>query len=263
MSTTTLESRSSRKNEHKIGRRGFLATAGGFTLTFLMPEVTRLSEAEGATPGQVNAWLTIGSDESITLTVGSSEMGQGSFSGLAQILAEDLMVDYARILAVQGGPTMASPAPVGTAINTVGSSVTRTNFWKMRDAGAVARETLVQAAMNQIGDQTRSNYTVVNGVITHTPDGITRTYGQVASAAAALTPPSTASLVPDDQFKLIGKTVPRLDIPSKVNGGAKYGLDVRMDGMYYAVIKHSPSFGGTLAFTPAKPSGMLAVVPTR
>jgi isoquinoline 1-oxidoreductase beta subunit len=263
MSTTTLESRSSRKNEHKIGRRGFLATAGGFTLTFLMPEVTRLSEAEGATPGQVNAWLTIGADESITLTVGSSEMGQGSFSGLAQILAEDLMVDYARIRGVQGGPTMSNPAPVGTAINTVGSSVTRTNFWKMRDAGAIARETLVQAAMNQIGDPVRGNYTVNNGVITHTPDGVTRTYGQVAPDAAALTPPSTASLVPDDQFKLIGKTVPRLDIPSKVNGGAKYGLDVRMDGMYYAVIKHSPSFGGTLAFTPAKPSGMLAVVPTR
>jgi isoquinoline 1-oxidoreductase subunit beta len=261
MPTTTLEPRP-QKAEHKIGRRGFLATAGGFTLTFLMPEVTRLSEAEGATPGEVNAWLTVGSDESITLTVGSSEMGQGSFSGLAQILAEDLMVDYARVIAVQGGPTLSNPAPVGTAINTVGSSVTRTNFWKMRDAGAVARETLVQAAMNQIGDPARSNYTVSNGVITHTPDGITRTYGQVASDAAALTPPSSADLVPDDQFKLIGTTVPRLDIPSKVNGGAKYGLDVRIDGMRYAVIRHSPSFGGTLAFPPAVPRGMIAVVPT-
>ena len=74
----------------------------------------------------MNTWLRIGSDESITLTIGSSEMGQGSFSGLAQILAEDLMVDYARVDTVQGGPTMANPAPVGTAINTVGSSVTRT-----------------------------------------------------------------------------------------------------------------------------------------
>jgi isoquinoline 1-oxidoreductase subunit beta len=264
MSATTVKPRPSKSTPHKIGRRGFLATAaGGFTLTFLVPEVTRLSEAEGATPGQVNAWLNIGTDESITLTIGSSEMGQGSFSGLAQILAEDLMVDYARIHAVQGGPTIANPAPVGTAINTVGSSVTRTNFWKMRDAGAIARETLVQAAKNQIGDQTRANYTVNNGVITHTPDGATRTYGQVAADAALLTPPSTAPLVPDDQFRLIGTTVPRLDIPSKVNGSAKYGIDVRIDGMCYAVIKHCPSFGGTLAATPSKPSGMIAVVPTK
>ncbi len=263
MSATTLRPRPSKTASHKIGRRGFLATAGGFTLTFLVPDVTRLSEAEGATPGQVNAWLNIGTDESITLTIGSSEMGQGSFSGLAQILAEDLMVDYARIHAVQGGPTIASPAPVGTAINTVGSSVTRTNFWKMRDAGAIARETLVQAAMNQIGDQTRANYAVSNGVITHTPDGVTRTYGQVAADAALLTPPSTAPLVPDSQFRLIGTTVPRLDIPLKVNGSAKYGIDVRIDGMCYAVIKHCPSFGGTLAATPSKPSGMIAVVPTK
>ena len=150
MATTILEPRSEKSTKHKMGRRGFLAAAGGFTLTFLMPEMTRLSEAEGATPGQVNAWLTVGSDESITLTVGSSEMGQGSFSGLAQILAEDLMVDYARVRAVQGGPTMSNPAPVGTSINTVGSSVTRTNFWKMRDAGAVARETLVQLSLIHI-----------------------------------------------------------------------------------------------------------------
>jgi len=263
MSTPTLEPRPRKETTHKIGRRGFLATAGGFTLTFLVPEVTRLSEAEGATPGQVNAWLNIGSDESITLTIGSSEMGQGSFSGLAQILAEDLMVDYARIRAVQGGPVLTLPPPVGAAINTVGSSVTRTNFWKMRDAGAIARETLVQAAMNQIGDQTRANYAVSNGVITHTPDGVTRTYGQVAADAALLSPPSSADLVPDDQFRLIGKTVPRLDIPSKVNGSAKYGIDVRIDGMCYAVIKHCPSFGGTLAATPSKPSGMIAVVPTK
>ena len=263
MTTETLEIKTV-SNEHKVGRRGFLATAGGLTLGFFLPEVSRLGEAEAATTGTtVNTWLSIGSDESITLTIGSSEMGQGSFSGLAQILAEDLIVDYAKVTTVQGGPTLASPAPIGTSINTVGSSVIRANFWKMRDAGAAAREMLVQAAMNKKGDSVRSNYTVASGVITHTPSGAKFTYGQVAAAAALLAPPAGALLVPDAQFRLIGKTVPRFDIPSKVDGSAQYGIDVRLPGMLYAVIRHCPTFGGTLAGTPATPHGMTAVVPTK
>ena len=122
-----------------MGRRSFLVTAAcGLTLGFFLPEVSRLGHVEAA-GGTVNTWLSIGADESITLTIGSSEMGQGSFSGLAQVLAEDLMVDYARVITVQGAPTLSNPAPIGTAINTVGSSVIRTNFWKMRDAAAAAR----------------------------------------------------------------------------------------------------------------------------
>jgi isoquinoline 1-oxidoreductase subunit beta len=254
-----------RSKKTRLRRREFLATAaGGFTLSFLMPEISRVSELQAApTPGQVNAWLQIGTDNTITLTVGSSEMGQGSFSTLAQILAEDLMVDYSKVQTVQGSPTVLSPAPIGTSINTVGSSVTRTNFWKLRDAAAIAREMLVKAAQNQIGDQNRSNYTVANGVVTYTPSNKTLTYGQLASAAALLTPPSSAPLVADHQFRLIGQAVPRVDIPSKVNGSAKYGIDIRLPGMYYAVIKHSPSFGGTLANTPSVPHGMIAVVPTK
>ena len=243
-------------------RRGFLTTAaGGFTLSFLLPEVSRLGEIQAASPGQVNTWLQIGADETITLTIGSSEMGQGSFSTLAQILAEDLMVDYSKVITVQGAPTLASPAAVGTSINTVGSGVTRNNFWKMRDAAAIAREMLVQAAMNQTGDQTRANYLASNATVKHLPSGQTKTYGALAPAAALLTPPATAPLVPDSQFRLIGRTVARTDIPLKVNGSAKYGLDVRVDGMCYAVIRHCPSFGGTLAGQPAVPAGMIAVVP--
>jgi isoquinoline 1-oxidoreductase beta subunit len=218
--------------------------------------------ADAAGNGTVTTWLQVGADNSVTLTIGSSEMGQGSFSGLAQILAEDLMVDYARIKTVQGVPAIVAPAPVGTSINTVGSSVIRTNFWKMRDAGAAAREMLVQAAMNRIGDQMRGNFTVVDGVITHTPSGQQLSYGQVADAAALLMLPLGATLVPDAQFKVIGKTMPRVDIPSKVDGSAVYGIDVRLAGMVYAVIKHCPTFGGTLAALPATPQGMLAVVPT-
>lgn len=252
------------ENKNKAGRRGFLKTAtGAFTLSFVLPEFSRFADAEAAPSGQVNAWLSIGSDESISLTVGSSEMGQGSFSGLAQVLAEDLMVDYSRVKTVQGAPSLVTPVPVGASINTVGSGVIRGNFWKMRDAGAMARETLVKAAMNQLNDQTRANFTVSNGVVTHTPTNTALTYGALAAAAALLPPPAVAPLVPSNQLRLIGKTLPRTDIPQKTDGSAKYGLDVRVPGMLYAVIKHCPSFGGTLASSPATPSGSIAVVPTK
>lgn len=248
--------------ENPTRRRFLVSAAGGLVLGLALPELTgRRGEAVAATTTQVNTWLAIGSDDSITLTIGSSEMGQGSFSGLAQVLAEDLMVDYARIATVQGAPTLANPAPVGSAIATAGSGVTRGNYWRMRDAGATAREMLVQAAMNAQGDQDRSRYAVGNGVITHVPSGQKRTYGQVAAAAALLTPPANAPLVADGALALIGKTVPRLDIPAKVDGSAKYGIDVRLPGMVYAVVRHCPTFGGKLAATPATPSGMVAVVP--
>ena len=258
---TTLEAPST--PSRGVSRRDFLVrTAGGLTLGFMLQELSRLDVAEAATtPGAVTAWLQVGSDNSVTLTIGSSEMGQGSFSALAQILSEDLMVNYSRINTLQGSPAVAA-AVVGNSINTVGSSVVRTNFWKMRDAAAAAREMLVQAAMLTLGDTTRTNYTVVDGVIRHVPSNRTLTYGQVADTASGLQVPTGAALVPDAQFKVIGKTVPRVDIPSKVNGSAVYGIDVRLDNMVYAVIKHCPTFGGTLASIPGTPQGALAVVPT-
>ncbi len=247
-----------------LSRRKFLgSTAAGLVVAFVLPEVGRMGEAQAAGAATaVNAWLTVGVDDSVTLTIGSSEMGQGSFSGLAQILAEDLMVNYNRVRLVQGRPTLATPAPVGTSINTVGSGVTRNNFWKLRDAAAIAREMLVQAAMQQNGDTARGNYSVSNGVITHGPSAQTYSFGQVAAAAALLTPPASAPLVPDAQFALIGKSIPRADIPQKVNGSAKYGIDIRLPNMVYAVIKHCPTFGGKLASIPTRPSNVIAVVPT-
>ena len=252
-----------------LPRRQFLGTVGaagaavsGLTLGLFLPERGIAARAPTAATA-VNFWLTIGSDDSITLTVGSSDMGQGSFQGLAQILCEDLMVLPTRALLKQGQPTLTTPAPIGTAINTVGSGVTRNNFWKLRDAGAIAREMLVSAAMAAQGDSTRGNFTVSNGVITHTPSGSNRSYGQVAAAAALLPVPSSAALVPDSQFSCIGKSFPRADIPFKVDGSAIYGLDVRLPNMVYAIIEHAPTVGSTLASVPAVPSGMLAVVPTK
>jgi len=261
---STITAPELRKNETRIGRRGFLSFAtGGLTLGFLMPEFSGIGELDAATITQVNSFLKIGSDESITLTIGSTEMGQGSFSGLAQVLAEELAVDYSKIVTVQGAPTLANPAPVGAAINTVGSSVLRTNFWKLRDAGCAARTLLVQAAAKAKGDSNLSNYTAANGIVTHTPTASKYTYGQLAASAATLPLGTPLPLIPDADFKVIGKTVPRVDIPNKVDGSAIYGIDIRLPNMVYAVIKHGPAFGATLASTPATPRGMIAVVPTK
>ena len=245
-----------------LDRRRFLGATGGLTLAFTLGLGTAPLDAAAATAeGAVNAWLAVGADDRITLTVGATEMGQGSSSSLGQVLAEDLMVSWERVQIVQGGPTLATPVPVGSAISTVGSSVIRNNFWRLRDAGAIARETLVQAAMNRLGDPDRSHYTVTDGVIRHAPSGTLLSYGAVAADAARLTPPTSAPLVPDLQLRVIGKSLPRKDIPAKVDGSAVYGLDVRVPGMVFAAIRHCPTFGGTLVATPATPAGALAVVP--
>ena len=243
-----------------VDRRKFLGiSATGLTIGFAIIGMAPLDDAHAADSTTVNSWLTIGSDNSITLTVGPSEMGQGSRSGVAQIMAEDLMVDFSRIAVVQGAPSLSSTA-IGTAIVAGGSSIIRNNYWKFRNAAAVARETLVQAAMNRLQDNNRSSFSVKDGVISHS-SGKTLSYGDVAADAARLTPPASAPLVPDAELKVIGKSLPRQDIPPKVDGSAKYGLDARLPGMVFAVIKHCPTFGGTLAATPGVPAGALALVP--
>ena len=252
-------------NAQGLSRRDFLVrgAGGALALGFALTELSRVQEVEAAAAGTpVATWLNIGTDNSIILTLGPSEMGQGSSSGLAQVLAEELMVDYAQVQIVQGMPTLATPAPIGTSINTVGSGIIKNNFWKMRDAGAAAREMLLAAAMQATGDQDRGHYSIASGVITWS-GGRTFTYGSLAAAAARIAAPSTPPLVPDAQFRLIGKTQSRIDIPSKVNGSAKYGIDIRLPNMLYAIVKHSPVIGGTLAALPATPSGVTALVPLK
>jgi isoquinoline 1-oxidoreductase beta subunit len=255
----------------KLSRREFLVVGGaaGLTLGFAFEHGSRKAEAQMAgiagppANTQVNTWLNISSSGAITLTIGSSEMGQGSFSGLAQILSEDLMVNYNTIQTVQGVPATGAQQ-IGNSIGTYGSTVTWTNYWSLRQAGAAAREMLVQAAMNIIGDQNSANYTVSNGIITYTPTGTLISYGLVANAAALLPVPANPTLIPDSQFQFIGKTVNRVDIPAKVNGTAIYGLDIRLPNMVFAVIQHAPTFGSVLSGSvPATPPGMIAVVPTQ
>lgn len=254
----TSETLTTPVSETKMGRRGFMVSAtGGFSLGFFMPGFSRLAESAPVPSTRVNAWIQIGTDESVTVTVGCAEMGQGSMSSLPQIVAEELMVDYTKVQALQ--------APASLAYVTGGSSSVRSHYMALRQAGAAAREMLIQAAINLFGG-VRADYIVNSGVVFNTKTNQQASYGQLAPSAALLPVPAITStwppLVPDSQFKLIGQSLPRLDIPSKTDGSAIYGLDIRIPGMVYAVIRHCPSFGGTLAKTPAKPAGAIAVVPT-
>ncbi|MCE9518994.1 MAG: molybdopterin-dependent oxidoreductase [Verrucomicrobia bacterium] len=251
--------------ENGLKRRDFLVTlAGGLSVGFLTGITGRLFGAGAVTTTPVNSYVKVGSDGSITLLYGGSEMGQGSMSGLAQILAEELMVDWKQIVVEQA---LAGSITYVTG----GSSAVRTNYSPLRTAGATARELLVAAAMLATGDQTRSSYAAASGKIVYTPSGggatLTWNYGDLAVLAAGTDAqallPAVIPLTNPANFRIIGKPVARVDIPSKVNGSAIYGIDVWFPDMVFGVIKHCPTIGGVLAITPAKPAAAIAVVPCK
>jgi isoquinoline 1-oxidoreductase beta subunit len=201
--------------------------------------------AEEARGGQLNAWLRIGSDDSITIVVDRSEMGQGVYTALPMLLAEELEVDLSRIRIVA--------APVGEAYVNVlnGGQVTGTSnsvvdAWeKLRKAGAQARLMLVAAAA-QRWHVNQSECHALEGKVVSV-QGRTASYGQLAEAAAKMPVPKDVALKSAAEFRLIGKPLPRLDTPDKVDGSAEFGLDVKLPGMLYAVIALSPTLGGKTA----------------
>ena len=234
-------------------RRQFIVSAaGGFMLQFCLPGVSRFAEALGApAPTQLNSYIQINPDSSVTILFGGCELGQGAMSGLAQIAAEELMVQWSKV-------TTLTVAPGAISYITGGSSAIRDNYLPVRQAGAAVRMMLMQAAANQWHVPV-SSCSASNGVVTNTLTKQTLSYGALASAAALLTPPANPTLIPDSQLRLIGQSVQRLDLAPKVNGGAMYGIDVRIPNMVYAVVKHCPSLGGTLASTPAARNGITYV----
>lgn len=242
----------------KLDRRDFfVSSTGGFVLGFMIDGATRASRAAGIAPTdtQVNAYIRIGIDNSITILFGGCEMGQGSLSGLAQIVAEELMIDWDQVR-VETAP------PSAISYLTGGSSAVRGRYKKLREAGAAAREMLIGAAASQWGTSPSNCYASRAAVINRT-NGMSRSYGSLASLAATQPVPASPQLTDPSLFRLIGKPLPRLDIPLKVDGSAQFGIDVRLDKMVYAVVKHCPTIGGTLTATPPKPLGAIAVVPLK
>ena len=233
----------------KLNRRNFLragaASAAGLWVGFYLPERSKLDAQFGgpAASSAPNAYIHIGTDDSVTFIIAKGEMGQGTVTSLSQLLAEELECDWKKV--------RTEFAPVDAKLyggfqGTVGSSSVRSSWGPLRQAGASAREMLTQAAAQKWGVG-KSACRAQDGAIVNTATNARLSYGSLAEAAGKLPIPSNVPLKDPKQFQIIGKPVKRLDTPAKVNGSATFGIDVRVPGMLYAVVQRCPVFGGKAA----------------
>jgi isoquinoline 1-oxidoreductase beta subunit len=243
----------------KLDRRSFLAgsTTVGLSLGFHVPFMSSTS-AQGAP--EINAWVVIKPDETVVIRIARSEMGQGTLTGLAQMVAEELECDWSKVTTEYPTPgeSVARKNPWGD-FGTGGSRGIRTSQDYVRKGGAAARMMLIQAAANE-WKVPASECTAANGVITHKASNRSTTYGKVAAAAALIEPPKEVPLKDPKDWKVIGKSVKRLDTVDKTVGKMMYGADVRLPGMLNAAIKASPVFGGKVkSFDATKVESMKGV----
>ncbi len=230
------------------GRRDFLkisaVAGGGLVIALSLPGCGRKQGLGSAAGGMPNAWLRIGGDNTITVLVDKSEMGQGVYTALPMLLAEELEVPLAavRVEAAPPGPEYVNRA-IGVQI-TGGSTSVREGWDKLREAGATARVMLVQAAA-AAWEVDPSECRVEGGRVLNA-DGDALTYGAVAEAASKLPVPKDVPLKSPDAFKLIGTPARRTDSPGKVDGSAQFGIDVRLPGMLYGALAQPPVLGGSL-----------------
>src|SRR6187431_1963682 len=249
----------------KLNRRAFVigtATAGaglalGLDLPFGGPTVVRAADGSP----EVNVWVVIRPDDTVVIRIARSEMGQGTLTGLAQLVAEELECDWSKVTTEYPTPgqSVARKRAWGD-FSTGGSRGIRESNEYVRRGGATARVMLVQAAAEEWKVPV-AECTVNKGVITHTPSGRTTTYGKVAEAAARITPPKDVPLKDPKDWKIIGnKDIKRLDTADKLTGKAMYGVDFKMPGMLNATIKECPVFGGKVkSFDAGKVKGMKGV----
>ena len=234
-------------------RRKFLqssAAASGLALSFHVPFASKLyAQTPGGTlPPEVNAWVVVQPDDTVVIRIARSEMGQGTLTGLAQLVAEELQCDWAKVRTEYPTPGQnLARARVWGNFSTGGSQGIRQSQDYVRKGGAAARMVLVQAAANEWG-VSAADCTAANSVITHTATGRKTTYGKVAAAAAKLTPPAPADVTLKDpkNWSVTGKRLARLDTVDKVTGKQIYGADLKLPGMLNASILDCPVFGGKL-----------------
>jgi isoquinoline 1-oxidoreductase beta subunit len=241
-----------------LSRRQFVTTAlsaaGGLALGIGLADragaatlSTRPWGEEGKRyPGEINAWVVVEPDDTVIIRYGRAEMGQGSFTALPQILAEELECDWNLVK-----PEYASANrnlrenKVYGSLATGGSRAVRETGELVQQAGASARARLIQAAANR-WSVPASDCTAAMSKVTHTPSGRTFRFGELAADAAAIKLDKEPPLKKPDQYKFIGRRLARLDIPLKINGTAKYGIDLDVPGMACAAIIKCPVFGGTV-----------------
>jgi isoquinoline 1-oxidoreductase subunit beta len=232
-----------------LTRRAMMAASGaGLTLSFVVPfGMSRAAAQKAIAAGtEVNAWIVIKPDESVLIRIARSEMGQGSMTGLAQLVAEELECDWKRVTAEFPRPdeNLARNRVWGD-MSTGGSRGIRASQDYVRKAGATARMMLVQAAADE-WKVPAADCTAANGVVTHTATGRKATYGKLTAAASKLTPPKEVPLKDPKTWTIAGKPLKRLDTADKLNGKLVYGSDIKQKDMLNAAIKDSPVFGNKI-----------------
>ncbi|HEV3116858.1 MAG TPA: molybdopterin cofactor-binding domain-containing protein, partial [Gemmataceae bacterium] len=233
-----------------LSRRRFLKTSalagGGLVLGVYLPEPASRAEAaqeRRPAPFAPNAFVRIGTDDAVTVLINHSEMGQGTFTALSMLIAEELDADWSRVRA-EHAPVDAAYNHVGFGIQMVGGSTSTWTEWeRFRRAGAAARAMLIAAAAQAWKVEPASCRTE-NGQVLHAPSKRRLSYGQLAERASRLAPPKQVTLKDPKSFRLIGTPVKRLDTPEKIDGSGVFGLDVKVPGMLVAVVARPPVFGG-------------------
>ena len=257
-----------REKSAKLSRRKFVvgaaAAGGGLALGFNLPSGFGAAMAQGAANNgtEVNIWVAIKPDDTCVIRIARSEMGQGTITGLAQLVAEELECDWKKVTTEQitPGTNLARKRAWGE-MGTGGSRGIRTSQDYVRRGGAAARIMLLQAAADEwkvpVGE-----LKVANGVITHAASQRSVSYGKIATAAAKIEPPDPKSIKLKDpkDWTIAGKPLKRLDTADKLNGSKVYAIDVKLPGMLCAAIKDCPVFGGKLkSYDEAKIAGMPGV----
>jgi isoquinoline 1-oxidoreductase beta subunit len=247
-----------------MNRRSFVvgtaAVGGGLALGLDIPlgGPTVVRAADGSP--EINAWVVIRPDDTVVVRVVRTEMGQGTLTGLAQLVAEELDCDWSKVTTEYPTPGQSvARKRVWGDFSTGGSRGIRMSHEYVRQGGAAARMMLVQAAANEWKVPV-AELTAAAGVIAHKASGRTTTYGKVAEAAAKLEPPKDVKLKDPKDWKIAGKPLKRLDTADKVTGKLTYGTDIKLPGMLNAAIKDCPVQGGKVkSFDAAKVSGMPGV----
>jgi len=246
-SQAAASSRSSSGND--ISRRGLLqaaaAAGGGLMLSLRLPFATDDAEAAGADGFAPNAFIRIGRDGAIVLTMPYVEMGQGTYTSIPMLIAEELEVDLKQVRLEHAPPNekLYGNPLLGGIQATGNSNAVRASWQPLRQAGATARTMLVAAAAKRWNVDPAS-CRAQSGEVLHARTGRRIKYGELAADAARMPVPESMALKRPQDFKLIGTPAKRLDTPAKVNGTAVYGIDVRPPGVKIATLAQSPVFGG-------------------
>ncbi len=257
-STTPETPASTRKG---LSRRGMLAgsaaAAGAFSFGFAIPFGE--AQAQGAVP-EINAWVVIHPDDKVVIRIARSEMGQGTLTGLAQLVAEELNCDWSKVTTEYPTPGQnVARNRIWGNFSTGGSRGIRESHEYVRKGGAAARTMLIQAAASE-WNVPAGECTAEKSVITHKASGRSLRYGQVAAAAAKLEAPKDVALKDPKDWIIAGKPLARLDTADKTTGAKIYGMDFKLPGMLNAAIKDCPVFGGKVkSFDAAKIKAMPGV----